>query len=95
MGRIPVPEDYPAQAVLVCGTNDYHYGTSVADVDVSDRRHARPLQIRQDEDGRYVGCGGDIADAVRDHLGVGTCQVEKSDGDICGRDLPCPYHSDD
>lgn len=28
-------------------------------------------------------------------LDVETCQVEKSDGDICGRELPCPYHSDD
>jgi hypothetical protein len=25
-----------------------------------------------------------------------TCDVVKeSDGEVCGRDLPCPYHSDD
>lgn len=24
-----------------------------------------------------------------------TCDVEKADGEICGRDLPCPYHSDE
>jgi hypothetical protein len=22
----------------------------------------------------------------------GTCEVVKSDGEVCGRDLPCPYH---
>jgi hypothetical protein len=22
----------------------------------------------------------------------GTCDVVKADGDVCGRDLPCPYH---
>lgn len=25
----------------------------------------------------------------------GTCEAVKSDGDVCGRELPCPYHSDD
>lgn len=24
-----------------------------------------------------------------------TCEVVKSDGEVCGRDLPCGYHSDD
>lgn len=23
-----------------------------------------------------------------------TCEVEKSDGEICGRELPCRYHSE-
>lgn len=23
------------------------------------------------------------------------CEVVKSDGEVCGRDLPCPYHSED
>lgn len=23
-----------------------------------------------------------------------TCQTVKNDGDVCGRELPCPYHSD-
>ena len=27
--------------------------------------------------------------------GTETCQAIKSDGEVCGRDLPCPYHSDD
>lgn len=25
----------------------------------------------------------------------GTCDTVKSDGEVCGRDLPCPYHSED
>lgn len=24
-----------------------------------------------------------------------TCEVVKADGDVCGRELPCPYHSDE
>lgn len=24
-----------------------------------------------------------------------TCEVVKSDGELCGRDLPCQYHSDE
>lgn len=24
-----------------------------------------------------------------------TCQVEKSDGEVCGRDKPCPYHDEE
>lgn len=24
-----------------------------------------------------------------------TCETVKSDGEVCGRELPCPYHSDD
>lgn len=24
-----------------------------------------------------------------------TCDEEKEDGEVCGRELPCPYHSDD
>lgn len=24
-----------------------------------------------------------------------TCDVVKADGEVCGRELPCPYHSED
>jgi len=24
-----------------------------------------------------------------------TCDAVKADGEVCGRDLPCPYHSED
>lgn len=26
--------------------------------------------------------------------GAAACTVEKSDGEICGRERPCPYHDD-
>jgi hypothetical protein len=32
---------------------------------------------------------------VDDEDSTDTCEVMKSDGDVCGRDLPCPYHSDE
>lgn len=36
------------------------------------------------------GYGLDYADVVQSE---GTCQVVKeSDGEVCGRDRPCPYH---
>lgn len=34
------------------------------------------------------GDGADAGDA-------GTCQEVKNDGEVCGRDLPCQYHSED
>jgi len=37
--------------------------------------------------------GYDVADLRVDY--GGTCDTVKSDGDVCGRDLPCPYHSED
>lgn len=46
----------------------------------------------------------DVSDDAADYLGsldeftvedtAGTCDVEKSDGEICGRELPCRFHSD-
>lgn len=35
-------------------------------------------------------------DVDADDLPVGeTCDVVMSNDEVCGRDLPCPYHSDD
>jgi hypothetical protein len=92
MARIPVPDD--RGVVTVAGTSDHDYGE--ADVNLDGRDHARDLVVREDADGRYVGVPEYAADAVRDALGGGggTCQVEKADGEVCGRDLPCPYHSE-
>lgn len=41
-----------------------------------------------------TGNGGDSSDGGDDELS-GTCSVEKSDGDVCGRERPCPYHDRD
>jgi len=35
--------------------------------------------------------GNDVDDAGDD--GDETCNVTKADGEVCGRDLPCQYHS--
>lgn len=36
--------------------------------------------------------GVDVADL---EAGGETCDVVKSDGEVCGRELPCRYHSED
>jgi len=37
----------------------------------------------------------DDTDAPDDAGDAETCTTVKNDGDVCGRELPCPYHSDD
>lgn len=76
MPRVPVPDDYPSDHIVVAGTDDYHYRE--ADVQV-DAPRARSLQIREDENGRYCGPPEQFADAVRAHLGLETGErVESS-----------------
>jgi len=40
---------------------------------------------------RYAAANDTTPDAL---LVAETCDVVKSDGAVCGRELPCPYHSD-
>lgn len=95
MARVPVPDDVETDHLTVAGQEDFRKG--IADVVVS-VPNARNLHVREDDDGRYVGPPSDYADEVADALGVGdepeTCTVEKADGDVCGRELPCPYHDE-
>lgn len=50
-----------------------------------------------------IDCPADVVDDLRAHYAdrydwydaVATCDAIKSDGEVCGRELPCPYHSDD
>lgn len=58
-----------------------------------------------DSDG-IVDCPADVADTVAAVLAEAhdcdvdtlladeTCDTVKSDGEVCGRELPCPYHSE-
>lgn len=58
-----------------------------------------------DDDG-VIDCPADeadhVADVLADAYGVTaadllvapTCDTVKSDGEVCGRGLPCPWHSD-
>ena len=104
MVRVPVPDDYERGHVSVAGRDDYHYGQ--ADVNLDDVDRARDVTVSEDEDGRYVGVSAGYADEVASFLGVDpdgtggdedaeTCGTEKGDGEVCGRPLPCAYHSDD
>ena len=44
-----------------------------------------PYEVRQEDYDEVLG-----ADSGED-----VCQVEKSDGEICGREKPCPYHNEE
>jgi len=68
MPRIPVPDDYESGVVTVAGTEDFRYGAADVNTDAVER--ARDLSVREDDDGRYVGCSEHYADDVRAFLGV-------------------------
>lgn len=40
----------------------------------------------------YAAANGTTVDALRV---TETCDTVKTDGEVCGRELPCPYHSED
>jgi hypothetical protein len=62
-----------------------------------DRRRCRRLhntggRIRRiDETGDRDGCDH----CADEEAEPDTCETVMSDGEVCGRDLPCPYHSED
>ena len=112
MTRVPVPSEYDDR--------DVPLPDEASSLDYDDLRSVvgtpgRVAQVREDEDGRYVGVPEQYAADVADYLGTelpesesdgaddsedddgepGTCEEVKTDGEVCGRDLPCPYHSDD
>lgn len=99
MVRVPLPDEFEQDVITVAGTHDHDYGQ--ADVNLEDARHARNLKVNEGEPG-YVAVGEHHAAAVAEYLDTAvedpddpaTCQVVKADGDVCGRDLPCPYHSE-
>ena len=80
MTRIPVPDDFERSQVVVAGRRDSHARRASADVTV-DADHARPLQVRRDADGRYVGCGTEHAEAVAAFLGVDVDASPDADAD--------------
>jgi len=41
-----------------------------------------------------AGYGYDLSELVVDDAPE-TCDTVKTDGDVCGRELPCPYHTED
>lgn len=98
MPRIPVPDDYERGVVTVAGTDDFSRGR--ADVNTDAVARARDLSVREDDEGKYVGCSEHYADDVRAFLGVSddesggeVCGAELSNGGTCDRPADeCPYH---
>lgn len=74
----------PPEAVSVAPGESYDVVDGVVDVpDAAAERLADVWAARYDVD----------AAALLDH-GAATCDAVKSDGEVCGRELPCQYHSD-
>lgn len=77
MVRIPVPDDYEGGYISVAGTADTRYGQ--ADVSTDAVRNARDLSVREDSEGRYVGCSKHYADDVRAFLGVDVTETSSDE----------------
>lgn len=94
------PEDTPTHVLKrVAGTNN---------PDAVMQAHGYTAEVYEDDEGRYVGAHADVAPIIaaawREEFDgydfrvtdeAETCQVEKADGEVCGRDTPCPYHGDE
>jgi hypothetical protein len=74
---------HPPAAVSVRGSTYAVDRDDTATVALPDEGHVEALAAAYD-----------LAPEALRGDGAETCQVEKSDGEICGRDLPCPYHSE-
>jgi len=80
MVRLTVPDDYERGYVSVAGRKDFSYNNG-ADVNTDAVDNARGLSVREDEDGRYVGCSKHYADDVAEFLGVDVPESAYSDGE--------------
>lgn len=101
--KVPVAEDGTfvvpdgrAEAFLStwCGRNGYDREDVVVDADAGDEDDAEADAEDADEDAPAPGdrvCTCDVGEAC-DKCG-GDCPTVKTDGEVCGRELPCPYHS--
>lgn len=53
------------------------------------------FEVPEDADGwlqRWCDANDYDSEAVRV---TATCETVKTDGEVCGRELPCPYHSEE
>lgn len=68
-----------------------------------DGEHVAPdeegvYELPEDAEGwleRFAAANDADAEELVVEADSGTCQVVKNDGEVCGRDLPCSYHSDE
>lgn len=90
-GPLPAAVDVDGETVPV----DEHGFFEVPDgTDGWLQRFAAAHGVEYDDEGQCKRPQGwpdqSIEDATPD-----TCETVKDDGEVCGRELPCPYHSDD
>jgi len=62
-------------------------------VAIDDGTFELPDGARSWLDGWAAGYGYEAEELLVDT--TPTCDTVKTDGDVCGRELPCPYHSED
>jgi len=61
--------------------------------DLDDGEAKQAMRTLADAYDVEYGDGGDVVREKDDSAEI--CDSVKSDGEVCGRELPCPYHSDD
>jgi hypothetical protein len=69
----------------------YWYARAADSATPSGPFHTDPEAVELDEHERLRPIDGSVVDGYRDE-DTDTCSVVKNDGDVCGRELPCPYH---
>lgn len=67
-------------------------------VKVSMPRHTASKFVNTWNLGEYASSPYEVRDDEYDEIAMRTrtetCQVEKSNGEVCGREKPCPYHDE-
>jgi len=85
--------DCPLPAAVTCPDGETRTLDSDGTVDV-------PEDVAVALADAWAGCYDVPPDGLLEHddsddEDAGTCEVVKNDDEVCGRDLPCPYHSED
>lgn len=92
-------DHYPDQFELVVGETESGGAVTVIDEDVDETRgdsSAHEGGSPQDAESGDSGEGSaDATDGLDGDDDADVCTAELSAGGTCGRDLPCPYHTED
>lgn len=94
--------DADGRQYRLVGDNHYHDGERLrtGDVFVPTERELEAFgfkfePVEDEDDVPAAAGGGDDEDPDGDGGATETCDAELSSGGTCGRELPCPYHSDE
>lgn len=94
--RVNVPDDLSAGVIDLRGYGEGQVPVQRDDdgqyVDVDGERAARAVADAYDGANIVSDADGDSADAAASE---GTCDTVMNSGEVCGRGLPCPYHTED